>query len=100
MVGDEHEAVGTLGMALGVLLYIGYQVVDALVALGNIVHHVVQLPRVGGVEAALTLQERLFALGEHEDIGVLSLDALDGLLPEGEGYLASHIAAEAVDTTL
>ena len=44
VVGDEHEAVGTLGMALGVLLYIGYQVVDALVALGNIVHHVVQLP--------------------------------------------------------
>ena len=100
MVGDEHEAVGTFGVALGVLLDIGYQIVDALVALGDIVHHVVQLPGVGGVEPALALQERFFALGEHEDIGVLCLDVLDGLLPEGEGYLASHIAAEAIDTTL
>ena len=52
------------------------------------------------MESALALQERLFALGEHEDIGVLCLDVLDGLLPEGEGYLASHIATEAIDTTL
>ena len=100
VVGDEHEAVGTFGVALGVLLDIGYQVVDALVALGDIVHHVVQLPRVGGVEPALALQERFFALGEHEDIGVLCLDVLDGLFPEGEGHLASHIATEAIDTTL
>ena len=100
VVGGEHQTISTFGVACDILINIGNEVIDILFTSCDGIHHVVQFPRIRGVEATLALQQGLFAFGQHEDIGVLGLDALDGLLPEGEGYLTCHVAAETVDTAL
>ena len=99
VVRGEHQAERLARHGSGIPGDVGTQVCGAFPSLCDVVQQVVQLPRIRGVERPV-VQCGGFALGEQVDAGVLLPQCGQRLLPEVDGYLARHVAAESVDAAV
>ena len=97
MVGGEHHP-EILRTHPGVVFrQIGLQVGHAGLALGDVVHQVVELPGIGSIEGLARIgQLRLLGLGQQQHLGIVLLHLREDTLPELGRDLAGGVAAEAV----
>ena len=96
VVGGEGQPHGRTGIAPAVGIDVVAQRRDADPLLRHVVHQVVHLPRIAGVEGSPVEKVGLLGFGQHEQIGLHPPQALRRLVPEFDRNQHRHVAAEAV----
>ena len=97
VVGGEHQAHGGLRVTVTVGINVVAQGGHAYLLLRHVVHQVVHLPGIAGVEGTRFEEVRLLGLGQQEQVGVHLPQAAGSFIPELHGHEHRHVAAETVD---
>ena len=99
MVVNEVKAVTVFRKVFGLAGEVFVHRGDVRPFAGHIIEKVVELPAVGHVELAF-MEVEVLGLSEHEYLGVVATEMLDGFGPVVLGLPPCHIHAETVDPKL
>ncbi len=100
VVRSEGQPHGRRGVAVTIGVDVIAQRRQTHLALRDVAHQVVHLPRIAGIERRGVEQVALLGLGQHEQVGLQHAQPPHRLVPELDGDQHRHVAAEAVDGML